>query len=69
MAERHFNPAAMQNNRQADGVITLDQMIQFHAYFDSVKEPSPIVTAIKTQIETRLRTIFDSFNATPGVSH
>jgi hypothetical protein len=68
MAERHFNPQSRFNKdppQPQQAVINLDQMIQFHAYFDSVKEPSPAINAIKSILEAQLHTIFKTFSTTP----
>jgi hypothetical protein len=65
MAERHFNPESMFNKgpTPSPNIITLEQLLQYHAYFKSVPEPSEVMREIITQMETRLLTIISSFNA------
>lgn len=66
MAERRFNPESMFNKgppTPTANIITLEQLLQYHAYFKSVPEPSEVMKEITRQMETRLLTIISSFNA------
>lgn len=64
MAERQFNPKSMFNQGPPStaNIITLEQLLQYHAYFKSVPEPSEDMKEIIRQMEHRLLTIITSFN-------